>query len=64
MLNGKTPVPSGSYIIGLVLGAGFVLLANVLLAPASTTLDDVTGLTLFLAIGGCLLFWWARLRRQ
>jgi hypothetical protein len=64
MLNGKIPVPIGGYIIGLVLGAGLVLLANILLAPDGTTLEDVTGLTLFLAIGGCLLFWWYELRRQ
>jgi hypothetical protein len=63
MLNGKT-IRSGGYIIGLVIGAGSVLLANVLLAPYGTMLDDVIGLVLFLALGSCVLFWWVRLRRQ
>jgi hypothetical protein len=61
MLNRKL---SAGYIIGLVLGAGLVLLATVLSAPNTNMLDDAMALMLFLALGGCLIFWWVRLRQQ
>jgi len=61
MLNAKHS--AAGYSIGLVLGTGFILLANVLLAPYGTAFDDVIGLMLFLALGGCAFRWW-RLYRQ